>query len=112
MRTHERRIAELRQLLAAVRRRQRGGAKPTAEEAQAVQRAHRERQAAAKKRSLQLNQRCSGEARCTCEACGPLGGDAKGFVHCFHCQCESYPKMTCEFDPSTLKEKKSSGWFF
>ena len=110
---HRKEIKQLRALLRRARAAtQSGGAAgATNEEVASAARTSNDRVQRAKKRSLQLNRKCQGKARCWCEACGDLSGDHQGYVHCFHCQCESHPNMQCEFDPSTIKGQKS-GWFW
>ena len=111
----EQQLRELRTLKALLksmrRRRQRGGDAATKEEEKRVTGAVGQTAERRKKKSLQLNQKCSGKARCYCEACGPLRGDHTGYVHCFHCQCESYPAMECELDESNRKGGQT-GWFW
>lgn len=105
----------MRQLLFRVRAVQGGGAEqPTKEEVSGVKGARLKGARLTNKQTpkQQLNQKCDlKSARCFCEACAPLKGDAYGQIHCFHCQCEGYPQAKCEFDASTLKEKKK-GWLW
>jgi len=92
-----------------------GGAPPaTKEEVDGMVQARGKRNEAKQKRRVQLNRKCDlKSARCFCEGCAPLKGDATGQIHCFHCQCEGYPKAECEFDANTLKgQEASGGWLW